>query len=189
MTTQPAGRPWAEAVFAAVGPQPDRRSCGAACLVVARMLAHPGFARRVTGPAWSDTVLAEHRRAVRIVARRPWPRALGTPPWTLARELSDLGSRYRTVVTRGGPAVGWQVAAALDAGFPVGWYLGSRWLPRHVALLVGYDDRSWQVFEPGAGRVLTLPRRALDTGPRRVGGWRESWAVVLPDGDRQARAA
>lgn len=198
MTSQPASRPWAEAALGIAGPQPDQRSCGAACLVVARMLASPSHAERVRRAGWSSTVLRVHREAVGLAApvRRqlPWLRALGTPPWVLARELSTADVAYRTVPTRTGRRqVIDAVADSLDTGHPVAWYVGTRRLPRHVVLVVGYQTDSWLVWEPSAGKLLELPRQALQPGPRRVAGWRESWALVAPrvtprPGARRTRA-
>ena len=64
----PDGLPWGRLK------QPDRLSCGAAVLVVARMLSDEVYAGRVL-PRFAEEVLATHRQVV------GWgPRALGTPP-------------------------------------------------------------------------------------------------------------
>ena len=72
--------------------QPDQRSCGAACLVVARMLLDPAYAD-LAARAFRPEVLGMHGRVTGPVDARgalqvPWPRALGTPPWAVARQLS-----------------------------------------------------------------------------------------------------
>ena len=93
--------------------QPDQRSCGAASMVVARMLADPAYAaflagsegpvglafpRTVAGDAalrerFKAETLAMHRRITGLAdvsgrAQIPWPRTFGTPPWAVARQLS-----------------------------------------------------------------------------------------------------
>jgi hypothetical protein len=94
--------------------QPDRTTCGSACLVVARMLGDRDYARwletgEVTGEVtgrtrdprprrrrFADEVLATHVRTSRWYGASGaiqvgWPRALGTAPWALAHELSVTG--------------------------------------------------------------------------------------------------
>ena len=71
----PDGLPWGRLK------QPDRLSCGAAVLVVARMLSDEVYAGRVL-PRFAEEVLATHRQVVGW-----WPRALGPPPWALLRHL------------------------------------------------------------------------------------------------------
>jgi hypothetical protein len=200
-TTAPLDRPWADRVVTHARPQPDMRSCGAASLVMARMLADEGYAAllldgthprtgvRVPGtlPDRLDAeVLAAHRQvtSARDGAGRPqppWPRALGTPPWNLARALADRSARHVVRTTRTSP-VGAQeaVGAALGAGRPVAWYVGTPWLPRHVVLVAGSRSGRWQVWDPAGGRVVEVPRAAVADGPFRLGRWDTSWFLVLP---------
>ena len=97
--------------------QPDRTTCGSACLVVARMLGDRDYARWLeTGEAagrtrdprprrrrFADEVLATHVRTNRWYGvRRAAGRvaaALGTAPWALAHELH----RHRRDVRPGHP--------------------------------------------------------------------------------------
>src|SRR5829696_230699 len=88
--------------------QPDRTTCGSACLVVARMLGDPSYAawldtgavegraRDPRGRRFADEVLATHVRTNRWstasgVRQVGWPRALGSAPWAVAHELSATG--------------------------------------------------------------------------------------------------
>ena len=89
--------------------QPDPRSCGAATLVVARMIndpayaelmmtgAHPSTGHTLKGNALEDRFAAEtlamHKRSTGITDIRgrlqiPWPETFGTPPWSVARQMS-----------------------------------------------------------------------------------------------------
>lgn len=104
--------------------QVDDRTCGAASLIVARMLLRPAYARTMMTGGSASTApphaqadvrsrFAEQSRLVhartnralgRIGARGfrvrlPWPRALGTPPWGVRDELWALAdSKYRTLL-------------------------------------------------------------------------------------------
>lgn len=153
--------------------QPDARSCGAAAMVMARAVREPAYADDVTDGSFSPEVLAAHRRltSARLRGRwqLPWPRALGTPPWAVARELSALtGVRHRTRVVR------WSRPAA--RGGEGALYVGSRLLPRHVVLLVdGDDDDPVRCYEPSSGRVVPI-----DLPYRPLAGWRYAWFAVEP---------
>lgn len=169
--------------------QPDQRSCGPSSLVVARLLLDERYAGSVLpggSSRFRDEVLGLHRRVTRpVLAGRlqlPWPRALGTPPWAVARELSTIpppaASRARLVLRRG-PAYE-RVESALRGGRPVPVYVGSRWLPRHVVLAVGARDEGLDVYDPAAGRLVAVSRGAFTTSRLRLSGWDRAWFVVLP---------
>lgn len=156
--------------------QPDQRSCGPSCLVVARMLRDPGYAE-ATSSRFAEEVLATHRR---VTARRPaagalqlpWPRALGTPPWAVARELGRLtGERYRWPLVRHRRAATVErVRDGLATGLPVVVYVGSRWLPRHVLLAVAAtEDGGLEVYDPARGGLRST-----------LGRWPVAWFVVTP---------
>ena len=164
--------------------QPDRRSCGAAVLVMARMLAEPDYARwvrRADDPAarFSDEVLRTHRRTNRVVDARtrpqlPWPRALGTQPWALERELPGR-QRVRLVSDR---SRSWDRVVRADRPVPV--YVGSRLLPRHVVLVTGRDSEDRvRVYEPGSGATVRVDREAFLTGTLDLAGWNRPWFLVL----------
>lgn len=144
---------------------------------------------------FADETLRLHRRLTSLRGTRgwqlPWPRALGTPPWAVANELSRLtGRRYRTRWVRRGVA---QYLAARDAvspRVPVAIYIGSAWLPRHVVLAIGTTSGaagdSLIVYEPSSGQL-----RTIHPGPWRwhrlgLAGWRRPWFVITPD-DARAR--
>jgi len=186
--------------------QPDRRSCGAGVLVVARMLLDSGYAELVatgrhpvTGfvlpgalaDRFRHEVLAMHRRVTGPVdaagrLQLPWPRALGTPPWAVARQLSATGRppvRHSVItVGAGRDAVFDRVVAAAAAGRPVPVYVGNRWAPRHVVLVVGVapgrEDRL-RCYDPARGRVVEVEREAFVRGRLGLAGWDRPWGAVL----------
>jgi hypothetical protein len=187
--------------------QPDRTTCGSACLVVARMLGDRDYARWLeTGEVagrprdprprrrrFADEVLATHVRTSRWYGASgalqvAWPRALGTAPWALAHELtvtggtSAPGTRHRVLVIsprRRGEAYD-DVVRAVALGHAVPLYVGNRALPRHVVLVVGGDDAALTAYDPASGRPVTITRDAFGRGALRVAGWSEPWFAVLP---------
>lgn len=193
---QPSRRPWAAALLTDPPRQPDGVSCAVACTVLARALADEEYADRLLAASGGDRVgervFAAEVQAIQGVRsgprdaagrlRLPWPRALGTPPWELAGLLrSATGVRYLARPTSlGRVRLADGVEAAVAAGHPVPWYVGNRWAPRHVVLVLGVTGPLWTVYEPSAGRVLSVSRAAFTLGPRRVAGWDWSWFVLLP---------
>jgi hypothetical protein len=164
--------------------QPDQRSCGPSSLVAARMLLDPTY----TPASFSDDVLALHRQLTAPVAfgrtQLPWPRALGTPPWAVARAMSTYtGLRYGTRVVRlGSRSADFDaVQAAVTAGHPCPLYVGTTWVPRHVVLAGGPSDAGVQVYNPGRGAIAELTRAAFTDGPLTTfGSWTTPWFVVAP---------
>jgi hypothetical protein len=126
--------------------QPDSRTCGPSVVVVCEGLPGPW-------PRFREDVLATHRRLNRF-----WPRALGTTPWAVARRLGGRVRRYRRE----------EVLAALPRPVPV--YLGSRWLPRHVVLVLDQRDGEPVVYDPAKGAVV----------PMSTSRWKHPWFAVLP---------
>ena len=170
--------------------QPDQRSCGPSAVVAARMLLDPAYAEEVrVGPdgRFAADVLSTHRRATSaVVAGRlqlPWPRALGTPPWAVARELSALSTtRYRSRFALLRPLGAFDRAAtAVDAGRPAGLYVGNAWLPRHVVLAVGRagPDALW-VYDPARGARVEVTRAAAGSRGLTFGRWDRLWFDVSP---------
>ena len=166
--------------------QPDRRSCGAAALVMARRGTEPAYAARVADQAtFRAEVLRLHRRVTSLAdsaGRRqvPWLRVVGTPPWAVARELGLLtGTPYAVRVTRRG-ADAWRHVARASEQRPVAVYVGDRWLPRHVVLVVGRDGDAVSTYEPAAGVVAPTSRARWVDGPLRLAGWQRPWFVVVP---------
>jgi len=170
--------------------QPDQRSCGPSSLVAAHMLLDPAYAATQNPKAFAGSVLALHREltAPRFGGRAqlPWPRALGTPPWAVARAMTTYsGVPYRTRVARwGGRTKEFDaLQAAVTAGRPCPMYVGDGWLPRHVVLAVAPADSGVQVYNPARGAVVVLTRRAFEAGDLgAVGRWKLPWFVVLPKG-------
>ncbi len=159
-----------------LGVQPDDRSCGAACLVVARALADPAYAAWVDADPrrWRTEVLATHRTVTGLRDHgrwaAPWPRLLGTPPWALARRLALTDGRPRR--TRWRPDLA-EVRRVVAGGTPVALFVGSRTLPRHVLLAVGPDGDDVRVYDPARGTTLPLAA-AL------AAGWPRVWCAISP---------
>jgi hypothetical protein len=192
--------------------QPDQRSCGATALVVARILGDPEYAAYVDGTtdlAHARTVagdlrlkerfraeaLTMHRRITGISdvsgrAQIPWPRAFGTPPWAVARQLSATPSAdgtpatYSSHVARIGLSGAFdRLLAAGDAGRVSSIFVGSTWLPRHVVLVVDRTAAGTvHVFDPARGRLSELDRAAFTGRKIGIAGWDVAWFVVTPDG-------
>lgn len=156
--------------------QPDQRSCGATCAVTARMLVDPAYATRFEGDqqAFGAEVLATHRRLCSWTAQGsaqvPWPRALGTQPWALARDLAHtVGRPYRVGSVRR--------MATVPRDTPVPLYVGDRWLPRHVVLVVERHSDTWLVHDPASGRLVRVGLRGAHPP---LGGWTRWWVVLTP---------
>lgn len=192
-------------------------TCGSACLVTARALADPvyalwlleGFDARTGRHAAAD--LGERFAAAeRVVHARttapvlpggrwqvPWPRALGTPPWAVATELTRIWGGV-PADGRAGPAARFRtrlvdpddegsrrtaaeaVAAAAAGGRVAALFVGDGATPRHVTLAVGAEGPVLAVYEPGSGDVVHVPSAELVGGRTVLGGWDRLWAVVVP---------
>ncbi len=166
--------------MAVVFRQPDRRTCGAAVLVMARMLGEPAYAGWVDEAAdpavrFGDEAIRTHRRTNRVSGLRlPWPRALGTPPWALAGELPG---RQRVSLVRD-RARAWERTVAAER--PVPWYVGNRLLPRHVVLVTGRDsDDRVRVYEPHSGATVPVTREAFVGGRLGLAGWDRPWFLLI----------
>ncbi|WGY03354.1 hypothetical protein QI633_06220 [Nocardioides sp. QY071] len=159
--------------------QPDSRTCGAASVLGARALL---TSWRPEDPA-SD-ITEEHRlltssRSPRDRFQVPWPRALGTPPWAVAGALRALtGEHVATVFVRPRPVIGYDVLREQVHSRPVGVYLGSRCLPRHVVLAVRATGSGVEVFDPASGRLVEVPAERWSTHRVDVAGWDYFWFVV-----------
>lgn len=187
---------WAEKLLRARPRQPDRRSCGASVAVVARALHDEGYARGLVdgdaGRGFRDEVLNIHRRLTGVLGvtgqlQLPWPRALGTPPWAVARALTGLGPRHvvrwawpRTQRTERA-ALYDRIERAVTSGSPVALYVGNHRLPRHVVLVIETDQGQLSCYEPSSGRLLPITRAAFSAGELNLGGWSLPWFAVLPD--------
>lgn len=187
--------------------QPDGRSCGAACLVAARMLVDPDYATLVTSgthPGTGMTVagttqerfgretLAMHRRVTGAAVlgggkQLPWPRVVGTPPWAVAHQLGATGgpgldpTPYDMDVVRALPGdAGLLIRRGLGLRRPVAVFVGDRWLPRHVVLAVDATGDSIDCYDPARGRVVAASTRAFTDRRLPFGPWTHVWFVVSP---------
>jgi hypothetical protein len=192
----------------AAPPQQSPTTCGAACLTVARMIANPAFATWVrTGVApdgredSGSTALDRFAACEQVVASRtnatvgaggrlqvPWPRPLGTPPWGALHELewgaSDPRADYDLVWLRlrgraARHATYDQLLERVGPGRPALLYVGDRWLPRHVVLVLPpTGDPELDVYEPSAGGVVGLGRDEFVARRLALSGWDVPWAVI-----------
>ena len=133
--------------------QTDGTTCGPTCLLAARLLLTPGERQTVTGKlarraAASSVPGREGKQLVSLLSRHqlriqramnvrglgpmPWPRALGSTPWSVARQMTGIASAcapgsgcHRYIVrwvSDHGPAWGREVASireVLAGGLPV----------------------------------------------------------------------
>lgn len=187
--------------------QQTSTTCGSASLVVARMLTDPvyamwvldGYDARTAQPVAGD-VRSRFRDQEQSVMRRtngvrtaagglqlPWPRALGTPPWGAAAQMSAgaVGTRYRVrAIDSDSPrdrARAWDaLAACAHRGRPAPLYVGDGAVPRHVVLVVGRRGDALTIFDPALGSPRTVDRQHFVAGPIQVAGWHRPWAAVVP---------
>lgn len=191
--------------------QVDGRTCGPTALTTARMLRDPALAHWVRtgdkqGRAFPDATTAQarfaayldlvHARTNALVGpggrlQIPWPRALGTTPWGVCRELESgaatPGARYRSVVVRRADPnllarLVTHLAGHLRPGRPGALFVGSATLPRHVALLVPGPGDAVLVHDPGSGSVSELDAAALADHRTTVAGWTHPWVLIGPVG-------
>ncbi|QIX25887.1 hypothetical protein ncot_04190 [Nocardioides sp. JQ2195] len=167
--------------------QPDQRSCGAAVVVVARLLHDADYATYVDTPArFEQETLAVHRRVTGVAdalgrSQLPWPQALGTPPWAVARELSvitDTPYHSRLVLPTARQRCLDSIEAAADGGHEVALYVGNAWLPRHVVLVL---DGNLTTYDPSCGRRVTFTRERFLGAHLSIAGWSHPWIAVLPE--------
>ena len=116
-------------------------------------------------------------------AQLPWPRALGTPPWAVARAMSEFsGVHYsrRRAVPRSRAKLFTRLSDAV-AERPAPFYVGD-WIPRHVVLAVGPTAEGVQVYNPAHGTLVEMTRADFEAGKLTTfGRWTRPWFVVLPD--------
>ena len=190
--------------------QPDQRSCGAAAMVVARFLGDLDYRKLLEGGSltsprtlagdaalrerFKTETLAMHQRITGLAdvsgkPQIPWPRKFGTPPWAVARQLSGTvgadGTRatYSWHVARTSLSAAYQrLLDASRAGRVSAIYVGTTWVPRHVALVVEATDRgTLEVYDPARGRLDELDRLAFLGNRVDIAGWDVAWFVVTPD--------
>jgi hypothetical protein len=202
-----------------IGPiQQSPVTCGSASLTVARMLVNSEFARWIVsgegarGDAPGGATEAERFAGYeRVVMKRtnglfagghrlnlPWPHALGTPPWGAKKELefgaSRPGTQYDTVLLglRGSRGLGRcfdRLVEVVTEGEPALLYIGNRWMPRHVTLVLpGDGSAGLDVYDPASGVVDQLRRDAFTSRSLGIAGWNVPWIAVQADGLRKVQA-
>ncbi|NYJ02540.1 hypothetical protein HNR19_003238 [Nocardioides thalensis] len=173
---------WPDDLDAASLKQPDGFSCGATSVLVARLLWESGVAPADPGAEIQHlhrTLTAPQDSSGR--AQVPWPRAFGTPPWSVARALSDLtGQEVETDAVRLSADRGYDELVSRVESRPVAAYVGSFLLPRHVVLAYGSTagGNAVRVFNPATGRRLTVPRGRWIHHELDPLGWSHFWFVV-----------
>ena len=148
------------------------------------MLLEPAYAASMTPERFRHDVLELHRSVTRPLDARgalqlPWPRALGTPPWAVARHLSALDPEH-TYAARLALRRGRAFDRLASATTPTVLYVGSRWLPRHVVLVVDASATALRTYEPSRGGLVRVTREAFVEARLDLAGWRKPWFVVTP---------
>ena len=153
---------------------------------MARRLVHPRYAGLVTDQTtFAHEAATLHRRLTSLADtaggwQLPWPRALGTPPWAVARELRLLTRvPYAVHVVRLHRRV-WPDLERVTPGRPSAVFVGDRFLPRHVVLVTEVEHDRARTYEPASGLDVTVPRERWETGDLRLAGWDRPWLVVSP---------
>lgn len=136
-----------------------------------------------------DHIGARIRRAA--VGPLRWPARFGSPPWTLARELSWPGARYRSVLIdsdRHIEGATERVRAQIELEVPIPIYVGgtrvegmTRSVPRHVVLATP-GPAGMRVYEPSSARMFDLGFDQLfnSAGARpEFGGWSIIHAILF----------
>ncbi|HEU4567444.1 MAG TPA: hypothetical protein VFR99_05365 [Marmoricola sp.] len=155
--------------------QPDNYSCGATCVVVARMLRDPAYAGEVK-PRFGAAVQEAHR------SFHGWPRRLGTAFWSVAHHLHEIeGVRYTLGIAYFSPGRAFdRLQAAARRGLFSGLYVGTRILPRHVTLVISADEDALLVFDPADGALRRVTRDQFVARRLGLGGWPRAWSMVVP---------
>ncbi len=195
---------WMEQVWRHTLKQPDPRSCGPASLVMARMIndeayaelllsgAHPATGHTLKGESFEERfnseTLSRHKRItsptdVRGRSQLPWPKALGTAPWAITRQMNGgsgvKGTTYDTDLVNPLDERD-ALAAILHAtrnGHATPLYVGTRWLPRHVVLVL---DPDLTTYDPAVGRRINIKPSDFVDAKLKVAGWSKAWFITVP---------
>lgn len=157
----------------------------------ARELAEPDAGARLR-----LAVAAVHTQATRrALGPLPWPRHLGTPPWTFARQARVPGVVYRHLPVADNAAdfddVLRLIVAATRCGVPVPLYTGgdlaggaAQAVPRHLVLALPHPAPDvLRIYEPSSGRIELIAvddLRARTAPHRALGGWTHLVWVLAP---------
>lgn len=150
-------QPTAVMLGGALAKQVDSTTCGSAVLTMVKATVDPAYRAYLQEENQGDLRFGlaqrQAKEATCAAALGPlrWPGALGTPPWTLAREISVPGYGYRSTAVDDGSVRGSRILAAAyhatRAGLPVPLYSGgdsrtalTHAVPRHVVLAVPPAD-------------------------------------------------
>jgi hypothetical protein len=182
-------------LFASGLVQPDATTCGSCVLVVARLLHQPAYADFLVAGTIRDR-FAQEALAMHLVTsglqdsdgrfQVPWPRALGTSPWALARELSiRSGARYRArpILPGRRSQMFERIVSLARAGHALPLYVGNRWSPRHIVLVLPRAQPPYDValvYDPATGSRYPIDGGEFSHGSLDVAGWHLPWAAVLP---------
>ncbi len=180
-------------------------TCGPTCAIVLRVLLDPAYALWLTtgehleperpgdGLPFEQRFRSQQHAVHESLTRRavgpaPWPRALGSPPWALARFLNKFtsltGGQFGWVpVDSHDPAQLRRCVAAVvrgvSAGVPVPVYVG-RHVDRHVVLALGAGPGVVHFYDPAAGAVVEAAQSELEAGRVGIAGWDQLESVVVP---------
>jgi hypothetical protein len=162
------------------------------------MLAGPGtFTGGPSGTLrdrFRDQALAMHRLTSGFKDSRggwqlPWPTALGTQPWALAREMTLRagvpGKKYaaQPIPPAGRSRTFDRLASQARQGYALPLYVGNRWSPRHVVLVLPTDETSVDevpIYDPASGRRYMIEADDFAAAHLDVAGWEVPWVVVVP---------
>ena len=156
-------------------------------MVMARRLVQQRYAGLVTDQAtFGREASTLHRRLTSLSDTAggwqvPWPRAIGTPPWAVARELRLLtGAPYAVRLVRLRRRM-WPAPARRRSG---------RGRPRSTSATASCPVTSCSSrrsttparrrYEPASGRTLTVDRGRWERGDLALAGWDRPWLVVSP---------
>ncbi len=191
--------------------QPDPTTCGSCTLVVSRLLNDPAYAAflvdgttgttALSGASASGDVhdrfaqesLAMHRKTSGVRdggghLQIPWPSSLGTRPWALAREMGHgagaPGTSYSALpILPNKRADAFRRLRGLAAsGKASPLYVGNRWSPRHVVLVLPGEtpDGEVRIYDPASGRRYPITEKDFTSGGLSVAGWKVPWVMVVP---------
>lgn len=128
----------------------------------------------------------------------PWPHAAGTPPWGAKKELEhgaaskDAAYGLRVVGLRSGKALREaqrDLVGMVREGLPALLYIGNKWMPRHVTLVLPGDGRAGDgqpadgvldVYDPATGSVTGLDPDRFAGRALGIAGWNVPWITVQP---------
>ena len=193
--------------------QPDQRSCGAAAMVVARFLGDPAYRTLLEGgrpdqPAHAGRRLgaaravqdrdardapAHHRarrrerQAADPVAPQVRHTALGGRPPALRAPSGRRRHARDVLLARGAhdlPGAYQRLLDAPRAGRVSALYVGTTWVPRHVALVVGATAPgtlkcTTPLVAGSTSSTVSPSSAATSTSP--AGTWRGSWSRPTPE--------